>query len=113
MAACQKHSQSPNECFKVVRGIFMADSKFCTEGAGAKNNNCGNVRPGSGKYGDKDVQWESVNNWRKYKTLSDGIHDNVAVYVQLYEGKGLDYLGENWAEGSPTWIANVKHYYNQ
>lgn len=91
-----------------MKGVFTADSAFCTKGAGAKNNNCGNVRPGSGKYGDKDVKWIASNNWRRYKTLEDGIMDNVALYVQLYEGKSFDYMRINWAEGSYNWMNIVK-----
>lgn len=94
-----------------MTGVFIADSSWCTKGAGAKNNNCGNIRPGSGKYGDSDVEWKAINNWRVYTTLEDGIYDNVAIYAQLYEGKSLDYMRRVWAGGSYNWSKIVSYYY--
>lgn len=93
-----------------MNGIFMADSSFCTKGAGKTHNNCGNVRPGSGDHGDPDIEWKSVNNWRHYESIEDGIYDNVAIYAQLYEGKGWTHL-KRWAGGSSSWLANVQHWF--
>lgn len=112
-AACDKHSKDPKMCYAVMNGVFKADSAWCTKGAGAKNLNCGNVRPGSGRYGDPETQWIAKNNWRKYSTLEDGIYDNVAIYAQLYEGKSVEYMRTTWAGGSYNWKATVQQSINQ
>ena len=110
--ACEKHALNTKTCFGIMKGVFLADSGFATKGAGAKHLNPGNARPGSGKYGDKDVKWTAVNNWRHYKTLSDGIYDNTAIYAQLYEGKSVEYMRIRWAgNASKNWSSTVlKHY---
>lgn len=108
--ACDIWADDPDYCVKVMTGVFVADSSWCTAGVGAKNNNCGNMRPGSGKYGDPDVEWIASNNWRKYDTIRDGIYDNVALYSQLYEGTSVDYMRRYWAGGSYNWSAIVNSY---
>jgi len=111
--ACVKHAEDPVSCLKIMEGVFVADSSWCTAGAGARNNNCGNARPGSGKYGDPDVNWTASNNWRKYETLEDGIYDNVAIYARLYEGKSIHYMSNVWAGGSQNWLNTVTQYANK
>ena len=97
-----------------MTGVFVADSSWCTKGAGARNNNCGNARPGSGKYGDPDSKWAPApGRWRNYPTLKDGINDNVALYAQLYEGSSVDYMRRVWAGGSHNWAKTVNQYLYQ
>lgn len=116
--ACAKHANDVKMCYAVMNGVFKADSAWCTKGVGARTLNCGNLRPGSGKYGDPDIEWTPHNNWRKYNTIEDGIYDNVAVYSQLYEGTTPEYMRTTWAGGSYNWKATVQqsinqHYYEQ
>jgi len=111
--ACIKHAQDPLSCLKIMEGVFVADSGFCTAGAGKTNNNCGNARPGSGKYGDSGINWIASNNWRKYETIQDGIYDNVAIYAQLYEGHTIYYMSNVWAGGSQNWLNTVTQYSNK
>ena len=113
MNACKKHAKNTNLCFDTVNGIFIADSSCGTKGAGANNNNPGNVRPGSGKYGDHEITWIRNHGWRKYKTLKDGVYDNVAIYAQLYEGSSLLQLANAWAEGSINWRYTVQKSINK
>ena len=110
--ACTKHADNVDTCPKIMKGVFVADSGVCTKGVGAKTLNCGNLRPGSGKYGDQDVRWTAYNNFRKYDTIRDGVFDNVAVYAQLYEGQSIDYMQRVWAMGSNTWGNTVRQYAN-
>lgn len=108
--ACDKYAANPASCKKIMEGVFVADSSFCTKGQGARNNNCGNMRPGSGKYGDSDISWTVYNNFRVYATLEDGIMDNVALYAQLYEGLDIRTMANKWAEGSNNWYRTVNQY---
>lgn len=111
--ACTKHASNQETCPKIMKGVFAADSGICTKGAGASNLNCGNIRPGSGKYGDKDVHWTVYNNFRKYATMRDGVFDNVALYAQLYEGQSIDYMQKVWARAGDHWGNTVRQYANQ
>ena len=111
--ACGKHAQDQEVCYKIMTGVFVADSSWCTKGQGKSNRNCGNIRPGSGKYGDPEIEWVSVNNFRRYATIEEGIYDNVALYAQLYEGKSIEYMRNVWAGGSLDWKRTVLKYYNQ
>lgn len=91
-----------------MRGVFRADSGFCTAGVGKRTNNCGNIRPGSGKYGDPGRNWVAESSpgngyFRKYQTLEDGIYDNVALYVQLYEGMAVRDMQRVWARAGNYW----------
>lgn len=110
--ACQMHAKQPAQCYGIMYGVFVADSSWCTAGVGARNHNCGNARPGSGKYGDPGINWVASNNWRKYSSLRDGVFDNVALYAQLYEGTSIDYMRRNWAGGSHNWARIVSQYSN-
>ena len=110
--ACSKHASNQETCPKIMKGVFQADSAQCTQGVGATNLNCGNIRPGSGKYGDPDIQWTVNNNFRKYESLSDGVFDNVALYAQLYEGQSIDYMRRVWARGGQGWADTVNQYAN-
>jgi len=111
VGACNYWAKNANKCVDIMTGVFIADSSWCTQGQGARNLNCGNVRPGSGKYGDPNVEWTNSNNFRKYESIRDGISDNVALYVQLYEGKSLAYMKEYWAGNSENWKLIVSPYF--
>ena len=111
--ACIKHAEDPVSCLKIMEGVFVADSGFCTAGAGAKNNNCGNARPGSGNSGDPAVTWIARDNWRVYETIEDGIYDNVAIYAEFYEGTSIEYMHHWWSMYSPNWDVTVRQYSNK
>jgi hypothetical protein len=109
---CRLKAQDGDSCYRIMEGVFIADSGFCTEGIGARTNNCGNIRPGSGKYGDSDVKWTVDTNFRSYATIEDGIKDNVSLYVQLYEGMSIWNMSRVWAGGSDDWYRTVNQYAN-
>ena len=116
--ACETQAKNPTSCFKIMRGVFKADSGFCKDGVAARTNNCGNMRPGSGKYGDKTISWTSYavpgnGYFRKYSTMKDGIFDNVALYSQLYEGKSVEYMRDVWAHAGQNWANTVYQSINQ
>lgn len=110
--ACNKYAKNPSSCFKIMRGVFKADSGFCKNGVAARTNNCGNMRPGTGKYGDKTINWTSYpvlgnGYFRQYATIKDGIYDNVALYSQLYEGTSVEYMRNVWAHAGQNWANTV------
>ena len=115
--ACDEHADETVSCQKIMKGVFQADSGQCTKGVGASTLNCGNMRPGSGTYGDPDIEWTIYDapgngQFRKYATLRDGVFDNVALYSQLYEGTSIAYMQKVWATAGDWWGDTVRQYAN-